>query len=187
MWVPIRQSSTTLQASPQQLNTYVDAFHDFAVPKVFPIDIWFTRDIIKLSLSCRYVYAVAEDERKKRWNINKLLSVFVNDVDTFRLLMHETGGVLVGQLAENFFTRPLSETRTGNKVELFSPEMNFVSTLRSWFCFLIGESGVLGQTLYMTSYEDERVCSCVSNELTQYQRYLNEKAKLRTKLLTTIP
>ena len=26
-----------------------------------------------------------------------------------------------------------------------------------------------------------------SNELTQYQRYLNEKAKLRTKLLTTIP
>jgi hypothetical protein len=168
MWVPSRQSSTTLQASPQQLNTYVDAFHDFAVPKVFPIDIWFllfdllfTRDIITLSLSCRYVYAVAEDERKKRWNINKLLSVFVNDVDTFQLLMHETGGVLVGQLAENLFTRPLSETRTGNKVELFSPEMNFVSTLRSWFCFLIGESGVLGQTLYMTSYEDERVFLCI--------------------------
>lgn len=76
-----------------------------------------------LSLSDRYFYAVAEIERRKRGNINKLLSVFVNDVDSFRLLMQETGGVLVGQLelAETFFSELAP---AGNKVELFSPDMD---------------------------------------------------------------
>ena len=52
-----------------------------------------TRDIIMLSL-CRYPY-VTGNERKKRRNMYQLkhlgLSMFVNDVDTIRLLMHETG------------------------------------------------------------------------------------------------
>jgi hypothetical protein len=45
--------------------------------------------VITSSLSCRYLYAAGENERKKRQlHIDKHLSMFVRDVNTFPLLDH---------------------------------------------------------------------------------------------------
>jgi hypothetical protein len=37
-------------------------------------------ELIPVSLTCKFLYAVAENERKSRQNINRLLSMVVNDV-----------------------------------------------------------------------------------------------------------
>jgi hypothetical protein len=66
------------------------------------------------------LHAVAEYERKKRQRqIDKHLSKFVSDVNTFRLLMRETGSVLVGDVASTFFSELPDEAQKGNKLQLF--------------------------------------------------------------------
>lgn len=45
--------------------------------------------------------------------------MFVRDVNTFRLLMRETGSVPVGNVVSTFFTELPDETQKGNKLELF--------------------------------------------------------------------
>jgi hypothetical protein len=106
------------------------------------------------------MYAVAEYERKKRQRrIDKHLSKFVSDVDTFRLLMRETGSVLVGDVASTFFNELPDEAQKGNKLQLFFPVTNFECDLRSWFSFFMRECRISGQLLSIQSIEDEKVCS----------------------------
>ena len=137
-------------------------------PTVFLPEIWLqvldllsTRDLITLSLTCKYIYAVAEHERKKRQGIDQLLSVFVNDVDNFRQLMRKTGSVLVGNFAAIFFTKTAPEMRMENKIELFFLDSDLETCLRLWFSFFTRESEVSDQDLSIVRYEDERVCSLV--------------------------
>jgi hypothetical protein len=84
--------------------------------------------------------------------------MFVNDVHSFRQLMRTTGCVLVvGNFATSFFTETAPAKKMGNVVEIFFPDMNFESSLRSWFAFFKEDSKISSQTLYMTTYEDDYV------------------------------
>ena len=77
-------------------------------------DIWLqvltflcTRDVIQLlSHTCKRFYAIAEGVRRKRQDIYRLLSKFVNDVDGFRRLMKKTGGIIVGDMQLSLQVRP---------------------------------------------------------------------------------
>jgi hypothetical protein len=96
-------------------------------------------------------------ERKKE--SSKLLWIFINDVHSFRQLMRTTGCILVGNFATSFFTETALAKKMGEVVEIFFPHMNFESSLRSWFAFFKEESKFSSQTLYITTYEDDKVCS----------------------------
>jgi hypothetical protein len=64
------------------------------------------RDIVVVGHTCRHLRAIAEDERKKRldMDIDRLLLRYVDDPDHFRCLMRDTGGIIVGDFARAFFT-----------------------------------------------------------------------------------
>jgi hypothetical protein len=47
-----------------------------------------------LSHCCKRLYDIAEDIRKQRQDLHRLLAPFVNDIDKFRLLMIHTGAVI---------------------------------------------------------------------------------------------
>ena len=65
-----------------------------------------TRDVVVLGLTCKSLQSIAEDERKKRldMDIDRLLLRYVDDPDHFRCLMRDTGGIIVGKFAKAFFT-----------------------------------------------------------------------------------
>ena len=63
-----------------------------------------TRDVVVLGLTCRSLHTIAEDERKKRQDISKLLKRYVENPEHFRRLMRDTGGIIVGDVARAFFT-----------------------------------------------------------------------------------
>ena len=108
-------------------------------PTNFPPEIWLlvlellcTEDVLASSLTTRYMYSVAEYERKKRQHqMDKHLSKFVYDVDTFRLLMRETGSVLVGDVASTLFNALPNETKKVHKLTLFFHVTNLACNLRS--------------------------------------------------------
>jgi hypothetical protein len=70
-----------------------------------------TRDVVVLGLTCKSLQSIAEEERAKRQDINRLLSRYVEDTQCFRSLMRDTGGIIVGDVARAFFTgeRPPKE------------------------------------------------------------------------------
>jgi hypothetical protein len=81
------------------------------LPHDCPAEIWehvitfmCTRYIVLLSHTCKCLHIIAERVRKRRQNIQQLLSTFVEDVEGFRRLMRKTGGILVGEIATVFFT-----------------------------------------------------------------------------------
>jgi hypothetical protein len=118
-----------------------------------------TRELIPISLTCKFLCDVTKDERKRRQNINRLLSMVVNDVDSFRHIMHATGSILVGDFAKNFFTEAIPVKKLGKELEIFSSEMDFEPCLKSWFAFFEKDSKFSDQTLNMKSDEGENVCS----------------------------
>ena len=63
-----------------------------------------TRDIVVLGHTCRHLRAIAEDERAKRQDINRLLSRYVDHPEDFRRLMRDTEAIIVGEFAKAFFT-----------------------------------------------------------------------------------
>jgi len=63
-----------------------------------------TRDVVVLGLTCRSLHTIAEDERKKRQDISKLLKRYVENPEHFRRLMRDTGAIIVGDVARAFFT-----------------------------------------------------------------------------------
>jgi hypothetical protein len=93
-----------------------------------------TRDVILSSHTCKCLYIIAERVRKRRQNIQQLLSTFVEDVEGFRRLTRKTGGILVGEIATVFFT---GTTRTEvNSLDLVLHNANLESCANSWFSFL---------------------------------------------------
>jgi hypothetical protein len=63
-----------------------------------------TRDIVVLGHTCRHLRAIAEDERAKRQDIDRLLSRYVDHPEQLRRLMRDTGGFIIGEFARAFFT-----------------------------------------------------------------------------------
>ena len=66
--------------------------------------------VVHLSSTCTYFYTIAKDEKRKRRDVDKFLSNFVNNVYGYRSLMQKTEGYIAGDLAAAFFTSPLDET-----------------------------------------------------------------------------
>ena len=71
-----------------------------------PVEIWLhvfsylDRDLVILLHCCKHLYDIAEDVRKHRQDLHRLLATFVKDVDRFQLLMMHTGA---GNIATSFF------------------------------------------------------------------------------------
>ena len=81
------------------------------LPTELPVEIWLlilrslsTRDLVFLSLTCKLLKAIAENERMRRQDIDRLFSKVVNNVDRFRHLMRTTGSLIIGDFATTFFT-----------------------------------------------------------------------------------
>ena len=93
-----------------------------------------TRDIVVRGHACRHLRDIAEDERKKRLDISKLLKRYVENPEHFRHLMRETGAIIVGDLARAFFT---GEDPPRTLELLFTPQerRDIVHSLDSWDSF----------------------------------------------------
>jgi hypothetical protein len=63
-----------------------------------------TRDVVVLGHTCKSLQSIAEQERKKRLDIDTLLKRFIPDPGEFRHLMRDTGAIIVGDVARAFFT-----------------------------------------------------------------------------------
>lgn len=127
-----------------------------------PLEIWLhiitflsTRDVVLLSHTCKDLYAIAEHERRKRQDINRLLAQFIDDPNPFRHLMRITGAILVGDFAMAFFTgQP-----PGNTLELLFYNTDWESCLRSWFS-LFSRYGMLSECNFsIVGFIDEKVRS----------------------------
>ena len=125
------------------------------LPTELPVEIWLlilrslsTRDLVFLSLTCKLLKAIAENERMRRQDINRLFSKVVNNVDRFRHLMRTTGSLIIGDFATTFFTG----AEVLDTVEIFFDNVHLEFCLKSWFSFLREESLVSGGTLSVCSY-----------------------------------
>jgi hypothetical protein len=78
-----------------------------------------------LSLTCKQLYHIAEYERKRRQNMDNLLSIFVHGVDTFRLRMRKTGGIIIRVFESAFFTEANPRKEVGNVIQLFFHNFDF--------------------------------------------------------------
>ena len=130
---------------------------------IFPVEIWmqifsylYTRDIVILSHCCRHFCYIAEDIRAQRQDINRLLADFVKDVEGFRLLMKQTGAIIVGDFATCFFTREEPPKIFRNSLDLVLPDMNTV-TRESWISLLKGDIVASGNEC-SNNFIDARVC-----------------------------
>jgi hypothetical protein len=135
------------------------------LPFTCPFEIWWevmvflcTRDIILLSHTCKYLYDVGKEARKKRQNIQWFLSMFVKDVDGFRRLMRRTGGILVGETATAFFTGT-SRGKQQN-VDLVLYNTNLESCANAWFSFLRGVAITPAGRYPEYTSMDQKVCPC---------------------------
>jgi hypothetical protein len=63
-----------------------------------------TRDVVLLGRTCKSLHGIAEDERARRQDINRLLSRYVEKPEHFRCLMRDTGAIIVDDFARAFFT-----------------------------------------------------------------------------------
>ena len=98
----------------------------------------YKRCYILLSHTCKRFYAIAEGVRRKRQDIYRLLSKFVNDVDGFRRLMKKTGGIIVGDMASAFFTSATLQEVSSLDLVLYNVDLE--TCVSSWFSFLEGET-----------------------------------------------
>jgi len=91
-----------------------------------------TRDVVVLGHSCRRLHGIAEQERNKRQDIDRLLLRYVEDTHGFRCLMRDTGGTIVGDFARAFFTGddPLS-----GKLHVFGNADDWYTCLTPWVSF----------------------------------------------------
>ena len=100
-----------------------------------------------LSFTCRDLYGVAEEERKGRQHMDKLLSIFVNDVDGFRRSMRRTGSVrsTYRGLRHSFLYRSSFRTREvkATQIGFYNVPLE-LSKIRLW---LRGASLVSGDSL----------------------------------------
>jgi hypothetical protein len=135
------------------------------LPYACPFEIWWeviaflcTRDIILLSHTCKYLYDVGEEARKKRQNIQRFLSTFIKDVDGFRRLMRRTGGILVGETATAFFTGASREKK--QNVDLVLHNTNLESCANAFYSFLKGETITPAGRYPEYYFMDQKVCPC---------------------------
>jgi F-box-like len=132
----------------------------------YPIDICLaifsfisTKDLFPLSLTCKQLHDIAEYERKRRQNIDNLLSIFVHDVDAFRLQMRKTGGIIIGNFASVFFTECHPRKEIGNAIQLFFHNFDFEYCLKSWLAFMIGECELSDDSCSVITYKNGQVRS----------------------------
>ena len=156
--VETNQSFQTSKSNTTQLQ-------NMKLPFTCPFEIWWevmvflcTRDIILLSHTCKYLYDVGKEARKKRQNIQRFLSTFVKDVDRFRRLMRRTGGILVGETATAFFTGT-SQGKQQN-VDLVLYNTNLESCANAWFSFLRGVPITPAGRYPEYTFMDQKVCPC---------------------------
>jgi hypothetical protein len=100
---------------------------------------------------------MAEDVRKRRKDIQLLLSMFVGNIEGFRRLMQKTGAIIVGETATAFFTgASRGELRC---LELVLNNVDLESCANAWFSFLKGETIVPPRRIPTWSPVDQKVCS----------------------------
>lgn len=111
-----------------------------------------TRDVVVLGQTCKELHGIAEHERAKRQDIDRLLSRYVDDTQGFRRLMRKTRGIIVGDVARAFFTgeRP-------KKLELLFFQADVDSCLRSWLVFIARKWSLDRCSLRISSFIDYRV------------------------------
>jgi hypothetical protein len=116
----------------------------------FPVEMWLnvfsylsTVDIIHLSLSCSYLYTIAGDEKKKRLDVNKFLSTFIGDVETFRHLMRITNGRVIGDLATAFFKPPTDDSAIIRTMDIVFCGITKWACLKAWYPFFRREGFVV--------------------------------------------
>jgi hypothetical protein len=111
-----------------------------------------TRDIVVLGLTCKSLQSIAEDERAKRQDINRLLSRYVDHPENFRRLMRDTGGIIVGDFARAFFTGE----DTPRTLELLFGNHNLKWCLDSWASLLGMHATDSIKSTYVPLYERYR-------------------------------
>ena len=81
-----------------------------AIIMLFPTEIWLlviqflsTRDLVFLSLTYQHLKYIADDEIKKRLDINNVRSKYVADVDRFRSVTRATKSFIIGNFTIAFF------------------------------------------------------------------------------------
>jgi hypothetical protein len=92
-----------------------------------------TGDIVALGHSCRHLLVIAEQERTKRQDIDRLLKRYVQDPHGFRRLMRDTGCIIVGHFARAFFT---GEEPPKSEMELLIGNGDIHTCVKSWASFL---------------------------------------------------
>jgi hypothetical protein len=93
-----------------------------------------TRDVVLLGGTCRVLHGIAEQERAKRQDIDRLLSKYVQDTQGFRRLMRETGAIIVGDVARAFFTGDEPPKELQLLFDSHHPE-SFQHRVQSWTAF----------------------------------------------------
>ena len=99
---------------------------------------------------------MAEEVRRQRQDIRRVLSTFVKEVDEFHQLMRKTGGILVGEMATTFFTGAI---RKVHNLDLVLLDVNLESCAKSWFSLLKGDMVPVRRFSGCTSV-DQKVGSC---------------------------
>ena len=107
--------------------------------------------LIPESLTCKFLYDVAKDERKHHQNINRP----INDVDSFRNLMQPEAYLL--EISRNPFLPRQSQWKNWGQnydrnISPWNGFWTFQGCLKSWFAFFEKDSKFSDQTLDMASY-----------------------------------
>jgi hypothetical protein len=102
-------------------------------------------------------YTIAKDEKRKRKDIDKVLSNFINNVYSCRSLMRKTEGYVAGDLAKAFFTSPMDETLLLRNIDIIFCGVNRWMCLRSWFLFLRQEGFVAHESFSVLTVRSENV------------------------------
>jgi hypothetical protein len=114
-----------------------------------------TRDVVLLGRTCRLLHGIAEQERNKRQDIDRLLSRYVEDTQGFRALMRETGAIIVGDVARAFFTgdEPPKELDMA-----FGNSEYWYTNVKPWLSFFATKSSFAPCKLTSSSFIHLKVC-----------------------------
>ena len=133
-----------------------------------------TADVVVLGQTCRHLHAIAENERNKRQDIDRLLSRYVDNPEHFRHLMRDTGAIIVGDFARAFFT---GEDTPVILELLFRPQerTGIDNRLKPWASF-ISNSGIIQSPLQRVNSDNHW-----TTEVSAFSQFLFEgKVKLKS-------
>jgi hypothetical protein len=115
----------------------------------------FTRDVVLLSHTSRFLYPVCKSVLSRRQDIDSRLKPFVPDPREFRHLMQYTQAAIVGDFATAFFTGTPVPSRLD--IALVDSTRSVGTRQYTWLTFLSRLPDIRGATVISSAYCDRVV------------------------------